>query len=127
MAGVSFGLTQFVVSNFISYQLPDVLASLVSLLCVIGFVQVWKPRDVEQYRAHFTGTRVGTEGSTAIGEEDVPLPIPVSSDAPAEGGKPSAGEAVLAWTPWALVTAVVIDSPVHILHTYPVAAAYLAS
>ncbi len=108
VAGGSFALTQFLVSNFLGPQLPDVLASLVSLLCVIGFVQVWKPRDVEQYRAHFVGTRMGTEGSTAIGEEDVPVPVPVSSDAPAKGGKPSAGEAVLAWTPWALVTAVVI-------------------
>ena len=108
VAGVSFALTQFAVSNFLGPQLPDVLASLVSLLCVIGFVQVWKPRDVEQYRAHFAGTRVGTEGSTAIGEEGIPVPVPASSDAPAEGGKPSAGEAILAWTPWVMVSAVVI-------------------
>ena len=108
VAGGSFALTQFTVSNFLGPQLPDVLASLVSLLCVIGFVQVWKPRDVEQYRAHFAGTRVGTEGSTAIGEESVPVPVPASSDAPAEGGKPSAGEAILAWTPWVMVSAVVI-------------------
>jgi L-lactate transport len=108
VAGGSFALTQFTVSNFVGPQLPDVLASLVSLLCVIGFVQVWKPRDVEQYRAHFAGTRVGTEGSTAIGEEGVRVPVPASPDAPAEGGKPSAGEAALAWTPWVLVSAVVI-------------------
>ena len=108
VAGGSFALTQFAVSNFLGPQLPDVLASLVSLLCVIGFVQVWKPRDVDQFRAHFAGTRVGSEGSTPIGEEGVPVPVPASSDAPAEGGKPSAGEAILAWTPWAMVSAVVI-------------------
>ncbi len=108
VAGGSFALTQFAVSNFLGPQLPDVLASLVSLLCVIGFVQVWKPRDVEQYRAHFAGTREGTEGSTAIGEEGIPVPVPASSDALAEGGKPSAGEAILAWTPWVMVSAVVI-------------------
>ena len=49
VAGGSFALTQFVVSNFISPQLPDVLASIVSLLCVIGFVQLWKPRDLDQF------------------------------------------------------------------------------
>ncbi len=108
VAGVSFALTQFAVSNFLGPQLPDVLASLVSLLCVIGFVQVWKPRDIEQYRAHYAGTRVGTEGSTAIGEKGIPVPVPASLDATAEGGKPSAGEAILAWTPWVLVSAVVI-------------------
>jgi lactate permease len=108
VAGGSFALTQFTISNFVGPQLPDVLASLVSLLCVIGFVQVWKPRDVEQYRVHFAESRVGTEGSTAIGEEGVRVPVPTSPDTPAEGGKPSAGEATLAWTPWVLVSAVVI-------------------
>ena len=106
VAGGSFALTQFVVSNFISYQLPDVLASLVSLICVIGFVQVWKPRDVEQYRAHFAGTRFSTEAPTAIGEEGVPVPgLP---DPSAEESRPSAREAILAWAPWVLVSAVVI-------------------
>ncbi len=108
VAGASFALTQFVVSNFVSYQLPDVLASLVSLICVIGFVQVWKPRDIEQYRAQFEGTRLSTEAPTAIDEEGVPVPVPGSPDPPTERGKPNVGEAILAWTPWVLVSAVVI-------------------
>jgi len=108
VAGASFALTQFAVSNFLGPQLPDVLASLVSLLCVIGFVQVWKPRDLEQYRAQFAGTSVGTEGATAIGEENVPVPFPASSNTSTEGGKPTTREAILAWTPWVLVSAVVI-------------------
>jgi L-lactate transport len=108
VAGASFALTQFVVSNFISYQLPDVLASLVSLICVIGFVQVWKPRDIEQYTAQFEGTRFRTEAPTAIDEEGVPVPVPGSPDPPTERGKPTVREAILAWTPWVLVSAVVI-------------------
>ncbi len=105
VAGLSFAVTQFVVSNFLGPQLPDVLASLVSLLCVIGFVQVWKPSDVEQYSANFaTQSATGTAtGSSAIGEQDVSVPAPGAG-----GGKPSAGEAVLAWLPWVLVSAVVI-------------------
>jgi lactate permease len=105
VAGLSFAVTQFVVSNFLGPQLPDVLASLVSLLCVIGFVQVWKPSDVEQYSANFaTQSATGTAtGSSAIGEQDVSVPAPGAA-----GGKPSAGEAVLAWLPWVLVSAVVI-------------------
>jgi lactate permease len=108
VAGASFALTQFVVSNFIGKELPDVLASLVSLICVIGFVQVWKPRDMEQYRAQFAGTTTGTEGSTAIGEENVSVPVLASSGASTGGGKPTAGEAILAWTPWVMVSVVVI-------------------
>ena len=108
VAGGAFALTQFAVSNFLGPQLPDVLASLVSLLCVIGFVQVWKPRDIEQYRAHFVNTRFGSEAATAIDEEGVPVPVPGVPDPPTKEGKPTAGEAVLAWTPWVLVSAVVI-------------------
>ena len=108
VAGASFALTQFVVSNFIGKELPDVLASLVSLICVIGFVQVWKPRDIEQYRAQFAGTTSGTEGFTAIGEENVSVPVVASSGASTGGGKPTAGEAILAWMPWVMVSAVVI-------------------
>src|SRR5947209_5811032 len=97
VAGVSFALTQFVVSNFISYQLPDVLASLVSLLCVIGFVQIWKPRDIEQYSANFAaapGTSSGLTTSDVPGVERVNAPaigedgIPVPANVPGGGGKP---------------------------------------
>jgi lactate permease len=44
VAGGSFAATQFAASNFISYALTDVLASLVSLLACTLFLGVWKPR-----------------------------------------------------------------------------------
>ncbi|HET8854197.1 MAG TPA: L-lactate permease [Ktedonobacteraceae bacterium] len=111
VAGLSFAVMQFAISNFVGPQLPDVLASLFSLICVILFVQVWKPRDIEQYQANLTiatpaATTATAMGPTPIGEEGIP--VPASSDAPAAGGRPSAGEAVLAWLPWVLVSAVVI-------------------
>jgi len=106
VAGVSFAVTQFAVSNFVSIQLPDVLASLVSLICVIGFVQFWRPRDIESYRATFaTEVPATITGSSAIGERGVPVP---AEENPAHGARPSAGEAVLAWLPWLLVSAIVI-------------------
>jgi lactate permease len=43
VAGGSFAATQFVASNYISYALTDVLASLVSLLACTLFLGVWKP------------------------------------------------------------------------------------
>ncbi|HLX40337.1 MAG TPA: L-lactate permease [Ktedonobacteraceae bacterium] len=101
VAGLSFALTQFTISNFVGPELPDVLAALVSLICVILFVQVWKPRDVEQYCVTFTSAEPVNTGSSAIGERGVPVP--------AEGeGRPSLGQSVLAWLPWVLVSVVVI-------------------
>ena len=117
VAGVSFAVTQFTVSNFFGPELPDVLAALISLICVIGFVQVWKPRDIEQYSANFAAAPGASSGLTTsdvpgvvrvnapeIGEEGIPVPANVSGG----GGKPSATEAMFAWLPWVLVSAIVI-------------------
>ncbi|NML29742.1 L-lactate permease [Paraburkholderia antibiotica] len=43
VSGVSFALTQFVVSNYVNYSLTDVLSSLVSLILTVAFLRVWKP------------------------------------------------------------------------------------
>ncbi|WP_376795919.1 L-lactate permease [Thermogemmatispora sp.] len=97
VAGLSFALTQFAVSNFIGPELPDVLASLVSLLCVILFVQVWRPRDTAEYMAAFASANPNAGSST--GSE-------TASQADAE--RPTLGQTLLAWLPWLLVSAVVI-------------------
>jgi lactate permease len=106
VAGGSFAVTQFFVSNFIGPELPDVLASLVSLICLIVFVQFWKPRDIEQYRAQFGGERMGTTNAGAIGERGVPTPV--AAPAGRDDGRPTSGQSLLAWLPWVIVSAVVI-------------------
>lgn len=46
IAGLAFGLAQFVCSNYISVPLSDILASLVGAAAVVAFAQVWKPSEV---------------------------------------------------------------------------------
>ena len=106
VAGASFALTQFFVSNFIGPELPDVLAALISLICVIVFVQFYKPSDVEEYRAQFADVSSTTVNASGIDEEGVP--VPASANLSEGGGRPSTSEAVLAWLPWVLVSVVVI-------------------
>lgn len=43
VAGGTFGLAQFVTSNFISYELTDVASSLTSMIVTILFLKVWRP------------------------------------------------------------------------------------
>jgi lactate permease len=43
VSGGSFALTQFATSNYLGYQLTDVLSSLTSLIVTIGFLKVWQP------------------------------------------------------------------------------------
>ena len=42
-AGLSFGITQFLVSSYLSYQLCDILAAIVSAGAVLILVRVWQP------------------------------------------------------------------------------------
>ena len=43
IAGATFGAAQFATSNYISVELTDIVASLVSAAAVVGFLQVWHP------------------------------------------------------------------------------------
>jgi lactate permease len=45
VAGVSFAITQFVCSNYISVELTDLVAALVSTVFLVGFLRVWKPSE----------------------------------------------------------------------------------
>ncbi len=80
VSGGSFALTQFITSNYISYQLTDVLASLVSLIVTVGFLKLWKP-------------------------EPDPAFAVVRSQAAARGAE-RAGYG--GWMPWVVVSVVVI-------------------
>ncbi len=81
VAGASFALTQFAVSNYVSYALTDVLSSLVSLVASTAFLAVWKPRADPAFAT------------------DIPAAARLEvAKAPAWQG----------WLPWVLVSAVVI-------------------
>jgi len=45
-AGLSFGVTQFLVSNFVSYKLCDIIAAVVSVGAVVVSVKIRKPATV---------------------------------------------------------------------------------
>ncbi|HTH59898.1 MAG TPA: L-lactate permease [Paraburkholderia sp.] len=43
VSGGSFAIAQFVTSNYLGYELTDVLSSMTSLIVTIGFLKIWKP------------------------------------------------------------------------------------
>jgi lactate permease len=47
--GVSFGLVQFLVSNLIGPELPDILASLVSIGSLLLLLRFWQPRSIWRF------------------------------------------------------------------------------
>jgi lactate permease len=82
VAGGSFGVCQFLASNYVNYTLTDVLSSLGSLAVTLAFLQVWRPVADPDFTIESAG-RAPEHGSVAV--------------APWQG-----------WLPWILVSAVVI-------------------
>jgi lactate permease len=83
VAGLSFGVAQFLCSNYLDYTLTDVFAALVSLVVTLLFLQAWRPAS----DATFT---VSSHSTDTI---------------------PAAARGVSAWQgwmPWLVVTAMVI-------------------
>lgn len=62
VAGGSFALVQFIVSNFIAAQLTDILSSLAAIGSLVLLLRFWKPSDVQQAAA--AGAGAGTSYAT---------------------------------------------------------------
>lgn len=45
IGGFAFGLGQFLTSNYLSVELADVVASIASVLAMVGFLQIWQPGE----------------------------------------------------------------------------------
>lgn len=84
VSGGSFALAQFVTSNFLSYQLTDVLSSLTSLIVTIGFLKVWRPEVDPQFA-------IARSGEALVG-------VGAAQRRVGWGG----------WLPWIVVSVVVI-------------------
>ena len=61
-AGVVFALLQFSVSNYVNYQLTDIVAALGSAAAVVALVQVWSPRTTREPTAVSGGGRPAIAG-----------------------------------------------------------------
>jgi lactate permease len=76
VAGISFALAQFVCSNYISVELTDIIASLVSTLTLVGFLRVWQPSEPLLGEEGAGGARpavAGAEGHDVALERSVRL------------------------------------------------------
>jgi lactate permease len=68
VTGVSFAIPQFLVSNFIGPELVDVIAAMVSMICLVVFLKFWQPKEI--WRS------VSLKGHEADGGQAVEATIP---------------------------------------------------
>ena len=46
VTGISFAVPQFLISNFVNPWIVDIGASLISMGCLIGFLKIWRPKEI---------------------------------------------------------------------------------
>jgi lactate permease len=87
VAGVTFAITQFVCSNYISVELTDIVASLVAGASVVLLLRVWRPAGsyVEAPEVGTVATEVDTSGASRPGVARPAgpsrrMPRPISAD-----------------------------------------------
>ncbi len=93
VCGVSFAIPQFLISNFINPWIVDIGASLISMACLILFLQVWRPKQLwlsPALRSH--------DDSAATMEQR----------APAKRLNPSSQEVWMALMPWIIVCIILL-------------------
>ncbi|WP_010290716.1 L-lactate permease [Kurthia massiliensis] len=49
VSGITFAVTQYLSSNFLGPELPDVLSALVSLLALAIFMKFWTPKEIYRF------------------------------------------------------------------------------
>ncbi|MDX5517508.1 MULTISPECIES: L-lactate permease [Stenotrophomonas] len=86
VAGGSFAIAQYLTSNFIGPELPDITASLTSLVCLTLFLRKWTPVRI---------FRFDTESSAEAAAQALEAP------------RYSTGQIVKAWSPFLILTAMV--------------------
>jgi lactate permease len=102
VAGASFGIAQFVASNYINYTLTDVLSSLGSLITTVVFLKIWRPAADPQFAMR------EPEPGALSGAPLAPAGSPATPGAARVPGAPTNVPAWQGWLPWILVSAVVI-------------------
>lgn len=129
-AGLSFAITQFLVSNYFGPTLVDIVASLVSILCTIVLLRFWQPaetwlfpEDHETSAASAAGT-ASTETPQEDGGRVSPAPAAAAMVAVDESeaeatvspsgvvslsstkAGPSLSESMIAWMPWIILAVI---------------------
>jgi lactate permease len=85
VSGVSFALTQYLSSNFIGPELPDILSALVSLFATAIFLKFWKPKTTFRFQSEAEAEVAATAANVDV--------------------KHTPGEVFRAWSPFLILTA----------------------
>lgn len=93
VGGGSFAIAQFLTSNYIGPELPDITAAIASLVSLTLLFKVWQPKHVFRFENQ-------VDGKNQMGDTtSVSAPLPTIHYSPAQ--------IIKAWMPFAILTAMV--------------------
>ena len=101
VGGLSFAIGQFVCSNYLSVELTDIVASLLSTACIVGFLRIWQPGEplVAEGDGRFERPAVaGASVSDPALEREIARRDDSKRDTP--------GDVVRAYAPYAIIIAI---------------------
>ncbi|MDP4085734.1 MAG: lactate permease LctP family transporter [Bacillota bacterium] len=89
VSGLSFAITQFLTSNYLGPELPDILSSIVSLLVLAIFLKFWKPKNIFRFKS----------------EEEVAATSTAAKKVTNNQPQYTGGQIFKAWSPFLVLTA----------------------
>lgn len=94
ISGISFAVTQFLTSNYMGPELPDVLSALVSIICLTLFLKVWQPKSIFRFQTdHSMAESAAIDGANRQGAK--------------RRGTYTKGQVFFAWSPFLVLTALI--------------------
>lgn len=88
VAGSSFAITQFITATFLGPELPDITSALVSLVSLSLFLKVWQPKEIYQ----------SGQANSEVAATTTAASMP----------KLTLGKVVKAWSPFIVLTVMVV-------------------
>ena len=93
VGGGSFAIAQFLTSNYIGPELPDITAAIASLVSLTLLFKVWQPKHIFRFENQ-------VDGKNQMGDtKSVSAPLPTTHYSPAQ--------IIKAWMPFVILTAIV--------------------
>ena len=90
VSGITFAVTQYLTSNFIGPELPDILSALVSLFALTIYLKFWKPKTIFRFSAEQELAATATAKMVSNKQEHF-----------------TGGQIFKAWSPFLVLTAII--------------------
>ena len=98
VCAVSFAIPQFLISNYINPWIVDIGASLISMACLVGFMRIWRPKEV------WTSPALRTHDISA---GTLTRPAPLGAGTANVSPRANREDVMWAWVPWIILSIIV--------------------